>query len=1195
MVTIARALLLLALASASLANERVVLQLKWEPQFQFAGYYAALWQGYYAAAGLEVEIVPVVDEAGRFRNVKQELLEGRADFAIGGSDILVGRDQGHPLVVLAPIFQRSPGALVTLADLQLRSLRDLSGLRIAVNPNDFIARELQALIAARVNRAEPPVLVSEPLTLKTLQSGKADVLLTYGISAEYEAKEAGLEVHSLAISDIEPAFFGDTLYTHQRVINRSPDRVRRFLEASLQGWHYAMTHKEEMIERIAALPRQFNPFESLEGYNRFFADNTNSLLYYPHIPLGFNEPQRWRQMHRLLSDAGLLQAEYPGSELHFRIDRPDTAPKTPWLALVLLGGGLVLAVLLIRLPGRYSLPLAAAGIVIALAYALEVQLKERHQDLQHKDVWSQLASIRVQLEGRINGQFALLRGVVGLIASEPDLDQKRFSEFVGGLIDQDPLLVNVAAAPNLVVRHVYPLAGNEKAVGLDYRTNAEQLPMVELARDLRRMIVAGPLELVQGGRAIIGRAPVYLSKPGADSFWGIVSAPVDFDRLIDDVGLNAPNLGLEIAIRHGRLAWAVNSEPLIYGDIDVFDREPVSMQVSLGAVEWEIAALPKGGWRDLPTSLAWYWPTALGLALTLGLALYLALRQFSARLQISNEFKRNEGLLRRVSQSADVGGWEIDLRSGCEYVTDEVYLLHGTTPDAGKGASPTRWFNFYDDASRNLIRARIREAIDTGEIQDFEVMVERDDGSPVWLRHIVEPARSDGRITHLHGVVQDISPIRQADKTIQYHATTDPVTGLPNRLQFSQRLAAALASPRGYAYRIAVLFIDLDHFKDINDSLGHGVGDQLLKSLGQRFSAMLRDEDVVARLGGDEFTVMLPGITDADSCTRVAQEIIALAQEPIIIDEHEVHITASVGISLFPQDASDVETLLRHADQAMYAAKAAGRNTARYFTASMQEDVDRRHKLHMQLATALKERELSVFYQPIVDVRSGEIVKCEALARWGDISPQEFISLAEDTGLIGELGEFVMLRACEDVAAINAETGRTISMAFNKSTREFVEESRTHSSVLEQLREQELFPNITVEITENLLMQESSETIDHLMELRKAGLKIAIDDFGTGYSSLSYLQKFPVDIVKIDKSFICDIEGNGDARSLVRAIISMAQSLRLNVVAEGVETAGQLAILRQLNCDYVQGYYYSPPLPRDKFIQYLRNYNRFSA
>ena len=188
-----------------------------------------------------------------------------------------------------------------------------------------------------------------------------------------------------------------------------------------------------------------------------------------------------------------------------------------------------------------------------------------------------------------------------------------------------------------------------------------------------------------------------------------------------------------------------------------------------------------------------------------------------------------------------------------------------------------------------------------------------------------------------------------------------------------------------------------------------------------------------------------------------------------------------------------------------------------------------------------------------------------------------------------------MLQACEDVAAINAETGRTISMAFNKSTREFVEESRTHSSVLEQLRAQELFPNITVEITENLLMQESSETIEHLMELRKAGLKIAIDDFGTGYSSLSYLQKFPVDIVKIDKSFICDIEGNGDARSLVRAIISMAQSLRLNVVAEGVETAGQLAILRQLNCDYVQGYYYSPPLPRDKFIQYLRNYNRFSA
>ncbi|MBB3048515.1 diguanylate cyclase (GGDEF)-like protein [Litorivivens lipolytica] len=1189
---IARAFFLFALASLSLAGERVVLQLKWEHQFQFAGYYAAKWQGYYADAGLDVEIVSAFDGNGKIRNVQQELIDGRADFAIGGSDILLGRDQGHPLVVLAPMFQRSPGALITLGDRKLQSLRDISGLRVAVNPNDFINKELQSLIASRVSRAPAPILIAEPLKLETLLSGKADVLLTYGLSANFAANEAGVEVHTLNISDIEPAFFGDTLYTHERVMKRSPEMVRKFVEASIQGWHYAMKNPEVMATRISEIPRSVSHYESAQDYNRYFAKHVASLLYYPHIPLGFNDPTRWESVHRMLRSAGLVKSEALDAGFHYQAD-VQAQPKqssSPWYLMAAGAAGLLLLLLVARLSPVFGMPLLIFGVVMGLALIIEAQQRGRFNEQQRHDVMSQLASIRVQLEGRINGQFALLRGVVGLIASEPDLSQQRYADFVSGLIDQDPLLVNIAAAPDLVVRHVYPLAGNRKAIGLDYRTNAEQMPMVELARDLRRMVVAGPLELVQGGRAIIGRAPVFLDKAGEDIFWGIVSAPVDFDGLVDDIGLNAPNLGLDVAMRHTRLAWAVG-DPLIHGDIGVFERDPVSMRVSLGVVEWDIAATPKGGWQSAPAWMVWFWPAAIAIGLVLGLAVHIAFRQFGARIRLSGDLKRNESMLRRVSTIADVGGWQLDLRSGCEHVADEVFALHRMPPRTA-GQSPTSWLDFYDETNRNLIKERIREAVSKGKSQTFEVVVEKEGEDAVWLRHIIEPVKEQERVIYLHGVVQDISAIRRADETIRRQATTDPLTGLPNRIQFSERLAAVLSTPRIEEQHVAILFIDLDHFKDVNDSLGHGVGDELLVALGRRFNNLLRSRDMVARLGGDEFTVMLPGVASARACSRVAEQLIALAKEPVTIGDHQVCTSASIGVSLYPQDGRDVETLLRHADQAMYAAKAAGRNTVRYFTSSMQEDVDRRHGLHVKLAAALKEKELSVFYQPIIDAASGQVVKCEALVRWGDVSPAEFIPLAEDTGMIVELGEFVMRQSCEDMAIINAETGTDIALAFNRSTREFLDESRTQHSVLDVLHDQSIFPNITVEITENLLMQDSSEIIDQLVELRRAGIKIAIDDFGTGYSSLSYLQKFPVDVVKIDKSFIRDIENSGDARSLVQAIISMAHSLRILVVAEGVETPGQFSILRQLGCHYLQGFYYSRALCREEFIDFVIQHNR---
>ncbi len=1182
------------------ANDSVVLQLKRDHDFQFAGYYAALWQGYYRDAGLDVDIQSAFEESGSYLIPQQRLLEGKADFAIGATDILLGLDAGHPLVVLAPIFQKSAATVVTLADHKKRSLRHLAGMRIAVNPSDDISTEFQTLLGTRLARHKAPVLVTEALKIQTLLDGRADALLTYGASARYDAQESGVNISLLDLSGAEKLFYGDTLYTHQRVIDRDPEMVRRFTEASLEGWRYALAHREEMIAAISALPRKDFRHDELEGYNRVIAAKINEHLFYPHVRFGMNDPQRWRDMHRMMSAAGFVEGEFPGQAMFFDGERKALSPGQAWLVplIVALCLGAIVVALVYTLPMQMFLPLMLALSLTVLTWVVESNLRSRHQENLHREVWTELAGIRLKLEAVITRNFAMLRGVAGLITSNPNLSQSEFSEFAGSLIDLEPLLINIAAAPDMVIRYIYPEEGNERALGLDYLKEASQRAMVALAQDSRRMVVAGPLELVQGGRAIIGRSPVFTKHPDtlAEQFWGVVSAPIDFDELIDEVGMLAPNLGVQIALRHGTISGEVQGESVFFGPESVFASEPVTMPVSLGMVEWEIAAIPSAGWDNYPTSLRWIKLIGLLVAIALSSVLFFVIRQFQARLEISSHLRRSEGIMKRVGRLAEVGGWEIDIRSGEEYVSDDVYHLHGLQPAALTSEAARRWLNYYDEAGRKLVETRIKSALSSGMPQHFELMVSTGEQDESWFRHMIEPVLENGQVVKIQGVVQDISVIRRADATIQRQASYDSITGLPNRNLFTDCLQQALQAAERDQRQLGILFIDLDHFKDINDSLGHGVGDVLLAEMGRRFSAELGSSDTIARLGGDEFVILLEESQGGHQCSLIAQKLIAVAQQAVQVGDHQVFTSASIGATFYPDDALDVESLLQRADQAMYAAKNAGRNTLRFFTQKMQDEATRRHQLHMLLAKALSDKALEVYYQPIIDTRIHEVVKCEALLRWddptlGQVSPAEFVPLAEDTGMIIELGEYVMLRACADIDGLRKELGCDLTLAFNKSTREFVEESRIHVSALDKLRKQALFPNITVEITENLLMQEGDDTVSQLQALRDAGVEIAIDDFGTGYSSLSYLRKFPVDILKIDKSFIQEIEKDFESRALVKAIISMAHGLNIEVVAEGVETAGQFKILRDMKCRYVQGYYFSPALPLPEFKAYLSGFH----
>lgn len=433
---------------------------------------------------------------------------------------------------------------------------------------------------------------------------------------------------------------------------------------------------------------------------------------------------------------------------------------------------------------------------------------------------------------------------------------------------------------------------------------------------------------------------------------------------------------------------------------------------------------------------------------------------------------------------------------------------------------------------------------------------------------------------------------KQAEGRVHQLANHDALTGLPNRRLLADRLAQALALAHRNQKKVAVMFIDLDRFKTINDSLGHRTGDRLLQHVARRLTGVLREGDTVSRLGGDEFVVILPEVASAGDAAVVADKIMEILAPPFSIGGHELHITPSMGISLYPNDGKTVETLIRNADAAMYHAKEMGRANYQFFVPQMNVRAAERLQTENDLYRALDRDELALYFQPKIDLASGLICGTEALLRWrhperGLVAPDNFIPLAEETGLIVPIGEWALKEACRKAKGWQALGLPPLPVAVNLSARQFRQKNLV-DKVSQVLTETGLEPGLLeLEITETTLMQHTGDNLAVLDKLYALGVKFSIDDFGTGYSSLSYLKRFPVDELKIDRSFVGDIPHDSDDAAIVSAIIALARSLNLQVVAEGVETEDQLAYLARAGCHQAQGYYFSRPLPEDQMLALL--------
>ena len=471
----------------------------------------------------------------------------------------------------------------------------------------------------------------------------------------------------------------------------------------------------------------------------------------------------------------------------------------------------------------------------------------------------------------------------------------------------------------------------------------------------------------------------------------------------------------------------------------------------------------------------------------------------------------------------------------------------------------------------------------------------RKDGSMYWNELNISPVRNDaGAVTHYIGVHSDITDAKTHQDELARQANHDSLTGLPNRNLLWDRIDRACARTQRYGDFAAVAFLDLDNFKDVNDSLGHSVGDHLLRAVAARLESCLRAMDTVARLGGDEFVLVLSNHISAQSVAGELRRIVESFSQPFTLDGRDVFVTASVGVALYPQDAKDPESLMKSAELAMYRAKESGRNAYQLYTGDMQTSVTERLALEGKLRHALERGEFSLHYQPQVDLRTNRIFGCEALIRWnqpdlGTVGPAKFIPLAEETGLIVPIGEWVVRTAClQNMAWQNAGLP-AITVVVNISARQFREKNLLQA-VAKILAETGLdATQLELEVTEGVIMHDAQRVIAALQAFRDMGVRLSVDDFGTGYSSLSYLKRFPVNRLKIDQSFVCDITTNADDAAIAQAVITLGHTMNLRVIAEGVETPEQLAFLRRNQCDEVQGYLFGKPMPADEFGKLLES------
>ena len=565
------------------------------------------------------------------------------------------------------------------------------------------------------------------------------------------------------------------------------------------------------------------------------------------------------------------------------------------------------------------------------------------------------------------------------------------------------------------------------------------------------------------------------------------------------------------------------------------------------------------------------------------------------RKQAEEALRQSEEKYRTILESIQEAYFEVDLDGKFTFFNDSMARLTGHSKEELLGMNHKQFTN--EETAKEVFQA-FDNVYTTGEpSKGFDWQIIRKDGGEGFVEASVTLQKDlSGKPTGFKGMIRDITERKRTEQQINYMATHDALTGLPNRLMFSQLLNQAIRSAQRHKRQLAVLFIDLDRFKTINDSLGHEAGDRLLKEIGKRFKRSLRADDVIGRMGGDEFVILIEEVNELNQVALVAHKILSSTIKPMVLTGEECRITASIGISIYPKDGLDEQSLMKNADIAMYFAKEEGRNNYQFYSKDIQSQSNKRFSIETNLRRALERNELSLEYQAKLDFKTGMITGVEALLRWqnpslGSVTPMQFIPVAEETGLIVPIGRWVMKTACAQNVAWQRQGLPPVCMAVNLSLRQLMDDNLL-KDIKAALDDSGMAPNLwELEITESMVMHNPMYLIEVLTNIKKIGVRLAIDDFGTSYSSLAHIKHFPIDTLKVDRSFIRNLLQDSENQAITEAIIAMGKTLSITVVAEGVETQAQKDFLRDHICDEMQGFYFSKPVTPDQFGDLLRNHD----
>jgi diguanylate cyclase (GGDEF)-like protein/PAS domain S-box-containing protein len=1204
----------LAVTASAPATEEITLQLKWRHQFQFAGYYAAQQQGYYKDEGLNVHII----EGSKDRSPLKQVLSGQADYSIGDAEILVSRISGKPVVALAAIMQHSPGILLSLQESNIREPQDLIGKRIMMSADGQGVFQFKAMLLKHHLDISQMTIVPHSWRLQDLIEGKVDVMSAYAMDEPGQLQQMGYTPAIISNQNSGVDFYGDVLFTSERELTTHPERVEAFLRATKKGWLYAFNHTEEMAASIAGMPgvaRRGVTTETLLREARLMEPYVLTGL----VPWGHMNEERWQNIAQTLADLGLVRPDF---NLQGFLRQDDMRIKRPYMVWLSRG----VAILLMILGVTFLWNLQIRRQVVHRTQALQSEIDRRTQAEYLLKVAGSVAKIGGWMIDVKTNTLQWSDEVAALHEMPPGYTPT-VEEGVRMFVPEYQLLMQSALKKCIEEGISYDLELEKiTATGRRFWVRAMGQPVrdaqgniFKLQGSLQDITVQKQLEAIRQGQARIQAMMladvslheilntvaqlIELQLPGASCaillldqegshlrHAAVSSLPQPYMQAMDAMTLPASQIAV---LTQGRqIAEDISSYPV--------DDEHHVLAASYGLQACWSAPILSRSWRALGVLVLYrkhrHTPAAAEIdfvdsyAQILGLAIEREQSDEQLNLLRSGISRLNDIVM--ITEAP----LQAPMQQKIVFLNEAFTKITGFSLEHLSGSSP---FDLFNVATPGRELERIKHAVQHMLPITAEVIAVNREGAGVSLEMDALPLHDrGGRYTHWVLVLRDITERKQADAQIRQLAYYDTMTGLPNRLLLQEKLASHLRKAVRKKTSGALLFIDIDNFKTLNDTHGHDIGDALLVEVAKRIKQSVRRLDTVSRLGGDEFVVVLDGLNrdqaQAEKQARiVCEKIVAAFEKPFNLNHYQHYTSPSIGVALFDYDAPSLaEELLRRADMAMYKAKEAGRNGYQFFDTLMETELLQRVALEADLHIAIAEQQFQLHFQPQYN-QQHDIVGAEALIRWqhperGLIMPGQFITMAESSGQIVQIGHWVLQQACQILLQWSVQPQlQSLVLSVNVSPKQYLQPDFVQE-VKRMVTQTGIQPGrLKLELTESMLVDNVEDIIAKMTALREVGVCFSLDDFGTGYSSLSYLKRLPFDQLKIDQSFVRDMLNGHDHKSIVNAIISLGQSLQLEVLAEGVETDAQLRVLTELGCQAFQGYYFTRPLAIELFEQWV--------